>query len=547
MLSLVLFFPINVFSQAYQRVWEENFNGTTLNTDIWNVENAVGIWNTGSNRELQHYRTGNVSVGPDGEGGNALIIEARREAFGGYQFTSGRINSSGNFAFRFGRVEARIKLPVLANGLWPAFWTLGDGHGWPQGGEIDVLEAGHLNGIARGQQDRLFNGTVHWEHNNMHVHHGRERLLPAGQSLYNYNIYILVWTPTRIEMFINQDPTPYFAMDITGADLEEFRDWAHYFILNIAVGGSFTGILTPAGITAPMPARMFVDWIRVYQRPGEGEFILAPGGGPVGPPPVNTRPTGEFFGIFTERANITQRFQFGDGNGHLYIWNNLVAMTGQTPREGGELLAFRSPGAGWCGLGIYSTAHKDLRHFNNGFLNFAVRFPANSTETIWAMMQGANNSEGRITFAPGSDPFGVRRDGNWHFVSVPISTLRQQGLDLAAVGNIFAAGSDNPTTGLFFDDVFLSVAPVNVPLTETLTDILKVFPNPANDIFTVQLNSVVEKLEVINTKGHVVFRKDNLMGETSIEINCSDWSRGLYLIRALGNNGTSSISKISVK
>lgn len=544
---MVLFFPVNVFSQAYQLVWEENFNGTSLNTDIWTAETTVGIWNTGANRELQHYRAQNVSVGPDGEGNNALIIEARREPFGAYSFTSGRIHSSGNFAFRFGRVEARIKLPVLANGLWPAFWTLGDGHGWPQGGEIDVLEAGHINAINRGQQDRLFNGTVHWEHNNIHAHWGRERLLPVGQSLYNYNRYILVWTPTRLQMFINDDPNPYFEMDITGADLEEFRDWAHYFILNIAVGGSFTGIFTPAGITAPLPARMFVDYIRVYQRAGEGEFILTPGGGPPPPPVVNTRPTGDFFGIFTERAHISQRFNFGDGNGHLYLWNNLAAMAGQTPREGRELLAFRSPGAGWCGFGIYSTTHMDLRHFANGFLNFAVRFPAGSTETVWAAMHGANASQAEILFAPGADPFGVIRDGQWHFVSVPMSTLRAQGLDLSAVGNIFAAGSPNPTTGIFFDDVYLSIAPVNVPLTENPTDDMKVFPNPALDIFTVQLNSQVDRLEIINTKGHVVLMKDNLLGETSIDINCNDWSRGLYIVRALRKDGTFKISKVSIK
>ena len=120
----VLIYAIT-FAQEYQLVWEDNFDGTTLNADVWNVETQVGIWNTGSNRELQHYRAENVSVGPDGFGNNALILTAKREVYNGYQFTSGRVNTRHKVAARYGKIEARIKLPVLANGLWPAFWTLG--------------------------------------------------------------------------------------------------------------------------------------------------------------------------------------------------------------------------------------------------------------------------------------------------------------------------------------------------------------------------------------------------------------------------------------
>mgnify|MGYP004514311545 CR=1 FL=1 len=135
---------------GYKLVWKDNFDGSALNRDYWNVEvNGSGC----GNNELQYYvdNADNVAV----RDGN-LVITARRQDYDGHAFTSGRVNTCGKVGFTYGIVEARIKLPKTANGLWPAFWMMGDDIkecGWPACGETDVLEMGHADGIMDGTQD----------------------------------------------------------------------------------------------------------------------------------------------------------------------------------------------------------------------------------------------------------------------------------------------------------------------------------------------------------------------------------------------------------
>ena len=112
----------------YQLVWSDEFDGTELNRNNWNVEvNGNG----GGNNELQYYvdNTKNLEVS-----NGTLKIHALRENYGNKSYTSGRINSKGKQEFKYGKIEARMKLPRFS-GIWPAFWTLGanyDTVGWPK-------------------------------------------------------------------------------------------------------------------------------------------------------------------------------------------------------------------------------------------------------------------------------------------------------------------------------------------------------------------------------------------------------------------------------
>jgi beta-glucanase (GH16 family) len=450
LLFVAVLFLSSLANAQYELVWEENFDGTQLNTDQWNVENNVGIWNTGSNQELQHYRTENVAVGPDGLGNNALILTAKRENYNGFQFTSGKIQSAGKVAAQYGKIEARIKLPVLENGLWPAFWMLGSQGGtWPANGEIDILEAGNQAGISIGQQEQWFNGALHWDNFGSYAMHSDDGPTPTGVSLYDYNTFTLVWTPERIDMYLNDLTQPYFSMGITGADAEEFRDWTHYFILNLAVGGSFPGITDPNAITAPMPAQMFVDYVRVYQRDEDGGQMV------VTPP---TSPVADVYGVFTENPAITEKFVIDDMVNSMQVWENTLQPLENAPSyEGSDVMAFYAPPAKtWYGLGINTASSIDLTHFQTGYLHFSIRTTID--QNFWVGVGGTDDTEGRVNFTNGSDPYGFARDGQWHTISVPVSDLTAQGLNLSSVGNIFMFGGDGATTDFLVDDVYFSLS-----------------------------------------------------------------------------------------
>ena len=145
----------------YTLVWNEDFTDGALDTKVWNIEvNGDG----GGNNELQYYCEKAVTVGAEPTTGKqCLILTATKESYLGKDCTSGRVNSKHKLHYTYGKIEARIKLPQTANGLWPAFWQLGeniDQVGWPKCGETDIIEMGHQSGFNN-RQDRYFNGAMH--------------------------------------------------------------------------------------------------------------------------------------------------------------------------------------------------------------------------------------------------------------------------------------------------------------------------------------------------------------------------------------------------
>jgi beta-glucanase (GH16 family) len=259
---------------GYTLVWGDDFNGVSLNSSDWNIEvNGDG----GFNNELQYYRANNVSIGQEPvTGKNCLILTARKESYGGMPATSGRVNTMGKRFFRFGRIDASIKMPHTANGLWPAFWAMGNDNpsvSWPRCGEIDVVEMGSSGGF-NDLQDRYFNGACHWGPEAPAVSYAHSVVNSYGVQD-DFHLYTLVWDEQSVKTFLDldkyPDAHPYFEMDISDSDGE--RSPGRYFqkeffiLLNLAVGGDFPAIWDINGISAfnGGNAQMYIDYVKVYK------------------------------------------------------------------------------------------------------------------------------------------------------------------------------------------------------------------------------------------------------------------------------------------
>lgn len=283
-------------TDGYRLVWQDLFDNGTLNDLRWNVEqNADG----GGNHELQYYadRPENVHVGDDGQGNGCLILTARRENLGGRSFTSGRVNSRDKVAFTHGKVEASIKLPATANGLWPAFWMMGNDYGevgWPRSGEIDILEMGNADGIRNNTQDRYFNGAMHWGQGWPAASYARASTKNYSLQDGEFHLFTAIWDENEMCMYVDLDrqpmQTPYFRMGIVHDDPANEWSPGNYFhklnfiIFNMAVGGDFTGIHEPENITALNEANgneasMYINYVKVYQKgtPDEDLYTVVPG------------------------------------------------------------------------------------------------------------------------------------------------------------------------------------------------------------------------------------------------------------------------------
>jgi beta-glucanase (GH16 family) len=244
-----------------QLLWSDEFNdGEQVDTGVWSYDLGAGGW---GNSELQEYTSDPINLRV--ENGN-LVISARSKDSGTARFTSGRINSEDKLTFKYGTIEARIKVPDLGDGLWPAFWTLGNDFssvGWPSCGELDIMEMGHFTAIGDGVVNSRVGSAAHWENEGSRADYG---LFFDAEEVLNddFHVFRMEWTPELIETFV--DDQLIWAIDIRPencTDCSEFHQ-PHFIILNLAVGGGYPGIYSPAGITAPLPGDMLVDYVRIY-------------------------------------------------------------------------------------------------------------------------------------------------------------------------------------------------------------------------------------------------------------------------------------------
>ncbi|MBI5216567.1 MAG: glycoside hydrolase family 16 protein [Ignavibacteriae bacterium] len=233
-------------------VWQDEFNGvagTQIDSTRWSHEIGSG-W---GNNQLEYDTNRPENISQDGVGN--LAITARKEYYKGQSYTSARITTKGLAEFTYGRVEARIKLPV-GQGLWPAFWMLGandDSVTWPKCGEIDIME-------YRGQIPNGINGSAHGPN-----YSGRNAITKPYYLINDrfdnrFHTFAVAWGKDYLKYFV--DDTLYQVItpaNITGTWV---FDHPFYIILNLAVGGDYVG---SPNATTPFPQTMLIDWVRVYK------------------------------------------------------------------------------------------------------------------------------------------------------------------------------------------------------------------------------------------------------------------------------------------
>jgi beta-glucanase (GH16 family) len=236
-------------------VWHDEFDGAqgqAPDPNNWTFDTGCSGW---GNQQLECTTNRPQNVSLDGNG--HLAITAIAESYMNHNYTSGRIETLPHFTHAFGRFEARMQMPS-GQGLWPAFWLLGDNvgsAGWPGCGEIDIVE-------SKGQEPNTVHGTVHGPGYSGANGITSAQTAPGLPLSADFHTYAVEWIANQIVFSV--DNVTYFK--VTPASLPPNTQWvfAHPFgvLLDVAVGGTFVG--SPDSSTT-FPQTMLVDYVRVYE------------------------------------------------------------------------------------------------------------------------------------------------------------------------------------------------------------------------------------------------------------------------------------------
>jgi len=242
----------------WKLAWSDEFKGDALNKNNWNYQvEEAGRFNEEWQRYTNSTKNGYVEDG-------RLVIKAIHEgdSHGMNQYTSARLNTAGKVTFKYGKIAAKIKLPY-GQGIWPAFWMLGDNINenggdtpWPQCGEIDILE------LYGSKNDSIVECNLHYANaEDKHTMMGAEAFqLKEGKFADDFHLFEFEWDEEKMSWSV--DGEEYASTSITAADRSEFHN-EFFILLNVAVGGTYADYPDD---TTSFPQYMYVDWIRIYEK-----------------------------------------------------------------------------------------------------------------------------------------------------------------------------------------------------------------------------------------------------------------------------------------
>jgi beta-glucanase (GH16 family) len=435
-----------------QLIWSEEFNGATLDAGRWTATDGNGcqinLCGYG-NAELEYYSPNNLSIVdvPFEAGTRALAIRAQRQTVGSNAFTSGKIDSRGKVQVQYGMIEIRLATPNLATGLWPAAWMLGvSPQTWPRNGEIDIMEMGHrASSRAAAGNPGINNYTgsnvITWQ---------QAACVPGNEScaastawqtkswvvtptslVNRFVTYRLYWTESEMRFSVVDNGVERNMYDGPLAVNSTALQAPFYLLLNMAVGGNFTDAATAAQVTAPLPATMYVDYVRVYQLDGKGTVKLG----------NQTLPETGKFGVFTDNTVVNNKLVAGVSS-DIFLWNGASSGAGNLPPyEGSNVIAwaYTAPGQ-WFGGGIQSRQARDLSNFRNGTMKFRIKIPANVAFNIG--VGDTYTNQNWVNFPANTTAYGLTRNGDWAQATVPVSTLLGPLVAAQSLLDVFMISSD---------------------------------------------------------------------------------------------------------
>ncbi|GEM_PF-1255607 len=250
------------FGQNWPLVWADSFKYTgTIDTAKWHYDTGRGPNNDGwGNGELEYYTNSEANAIVN----NGLeIIAIPKDTAGGY-FTSARLTTKNKMAFKYGRIDARIKFPK-GKGVWPCLWMLGNSYPdtvWPHCGEVDIAEMMDATG---GSADNVVDAAAHWWENTTNAEGDYALSYPDSASLSaKYHVYSLTWDSLNLTAFIDSTTQIWkMAIPASNSSMAAFHN-QFFILLNLAIGGNPLHISDSSLVTASMPETLFVDYVRVY-------------------------------------------------------------------------------------------------------------------------------------------------------------------------------------------------------------------------------------------------------------------------------------------
>lgn len=411
-------------------IWNDEFDGNVIDPAKWSHMIGDGTeygeqpgW---GNNEQQYYtdHPANSGIKADDAGNSVLFIQAIEEQTGDYEYTSAKLTTETLFTFRFGKVEARIRLPY-SQGVWPAFWTLGSNKpeiGWPGCGEIDIME-------MLGGSEETVHGNIHYV-NSDHEHDEDlgSSTLDAGKYSDAYHVYSIQWSPEKIQWLVDGDI--FHEIEITD-DMKEFLR-GHYLILNVAVGGYWPGY---PDATSVFPQTIYVDYVRVYQDTTLTEVPDAP--------PLDADEETMGLGSSSAVAAIQSGFEafqnieiikYGPASPDISV--STVAADGET-----SILAVY-PGGNWGGFWFELDAPIDMSEYHDGNLIVMLDVPANISDfEVKLESTGGFGSLNLLDYP--SEPV----DDNYEKFIIPLADFAALGLHLENLTIPFALWNPKDSAG----------------------------------------------------------------------------------------------------